>query len=256
MLDLRPEDIIHKSQLHRLLMEIVDQPLMAQSLALKGGTCAAMLGYLDRFSVDLDFDILKDADEAALRKSFHQVFEYLGYQVTLEFEKALFFQLRYPSSPGKRNTLKVSASNIRITANQYKVQYFAEIDRLINSQTIETMFANKLVAVTDRYVQHKTIAGRDFYDIHHFFIQGYAYHGAVIQERTGLAPAEYFGKLIDFIKEHVTQTIINEDLNSLMPNQQFQKLRKILIPETLSLLAREQSRLENSQSHINDGKQT
>ncbi len=40
MLDLRPEDIIHKSHLHRLLMEIVDQPLMAQTLAFKGGTCA------------------------------------------------------------------------------------------------------------------------------------------------------------------------------------------------------------------------
>ena len=159
MLDLRPEDIIHKSYLHRLLMEIVDQPQLAQTLAFKGGTCAAMLGYLDRFSVDLDFDVLKDADEAALRKIFHQVFSQLGFSVTLEFDKALFFQLRYPSSPGKRNTLKVSASNVRVKSNQYKVQYFPEIDRLMNSQTIETMFANKLVAMTDRYAQHETIAG-------------------------------------------------------------------------------------------------
>jgi predicted nucleotidyltransferase component of viral defense system len=243
MLDLRPEDIIHKSYLHRLLMEIVDQPLLAQSLAFKGGSCAAMLGYLDRFSVDLDFDVLEGADEAELRKIFHQVFEQLGFSVTLEFDKVLFFQLRYPSSPGKRNTLRVGASNIRVESNQYKVQYFPEIDRLINSQTIETMFANKLVAVMDRYVQHQTIAGRDFYDIHHFFVQGYAYDGAVIRERTGMEPKEYFGNLIDFIKEHVTQTIINEDLNSLMPNRQFQQVRKILIPETLSILVQEQKRL-------------
>lgn len=243
MLDLRPEDIIHKSHLHRLLMEIVDQPLMAQTLALKGGTCAAMLGYLDRFSVDLDFDVLKDADEAALRKAFHQVFDHLGFSVTLEFEKALFFQLRYPSSPGKRNTLKVSAGNMRFGANQYKVQYFPEIDRLVNSQTIETMFANKLVAAMERYVQHKTIAGRDMYDIHHFFVQGYAYNGAIIRERTGLEPQEYFGTLIAFIKKHITQTIIDEDLNSLLPYKKFKQIRKILIPETLSILAQEQKRL-------------
>jgi predicted nucleotidyltransferase component of viral defense system len=243
MLDLRPEDIIHKSYLHRLLMEIVDQPLMAQRLAFKGGSCAAMLGYLDRFSVDLDFDVLEGADEAELRKIFHQVFEQLGFSVTLEFDKVLFFQLRYPSSPGKRNTLRVGASNIRVASNQYKVQYFPEIDRLINSQTIETMFANKLVAVMDRYAQHQTIAGRDIYDIHHFFVQGYAYDGAVIRERTGMEPKEYFGNLIDFIREHVTQTIINEDLNSLMPNRQFQQVRKILIPETLSILAQEKRRL-------------
>ena len=243
MLDLRPEDIIHKSYLHRLLMEIIDQPLMAQTLAFKGGTCAAMLGYLDRFSVDLDFDVLKNADEAALRKTFHLVFNQLGFSVTLEFDKVLFFQLRYPTGPGKRNTLKISASNIRVETNQYKVQYFPEIDRLINSQTVETMFANKLVAVTDRYTQHKTIAGRDIYDIHHFFVQGYPYNGAVIRERTGMKPGEYFGEMILFIKKHVTQTIVNEDLNSLLSNRKFQQVRKILIPETLSILEREKDKL-------------
>jgi predicted nucleotidyltransferase component of viral defense system len=243
MLDLRPEDIIHKSHLHRLLMEIVDQRLLAQTLAFKGGTCAAMLGFLDRFSVDLDFDVLKTANESELRKVFHQVFDHLGYAVTLEFDKVLFFQLRYPSSPGKRNTIKVSASNMRVEANQYKVQYFPEIDRLINSFTIDTMFGNKLVAVMDRYAQHKTLAGRDIYDIHHFFIQGYAYNGAIIRERTGLEPGEYFGKLIDFIKKNVTQKVIDEDLNSLLPNKKFQQIRKILIPETLSVLTQEQKRL-------------
>jgi uncharacterized protein YifN (PemK superfamily) len=242
MLDLRPEDILHKSYLHRLLMEIVDQPLMAQSLAFKGGTCAAMLGYLDRFSVDLDFDVLKPADEAALRQAFHQVFKHLVFNLTLEFDKVLFFQVRYPSGPGRRSALKVSASNLSVAANQYKVQYFPEIDRLINSQTIDTMFANKLVAVMDRYAQHQTIAGRDIYDIHHFFVQGYPYNGAVIWERTGLEPKEYFEKLIGFIKKHVTQTIVNEDLNSLLPVRQFQQVRKILIPETLSVLEREINR--------------
>jgi predicted nucleotidyltransferase component of viral defense system len=61
MLDLRPEDILHKSYLNRLLMETIDRPVLAHNLAFKGGSCASMLGFLDRFSVDLDFDILKDA---------------------------------------------------------------------------------------------------------------------------------------------------------------------------------------------------
>ncbi len=242
MIDLRPEDIIHKSYLNRLLIEVVDQPLLARSLAFKGGSCAAMLGYLDRFSVDLDFDVLKDADETALRNILHQIFDRLGFGVTLEFDKVLFFQLRYPNDPKKRNTLKVSASSIRIKANQYRVQYLPEIDRLINSQTIETMFANKLAAVTDRYAQHQTIAGRDLYDIHYFFIKGFTYHGAVIAERTGLNPGEYFQELIDFIKKHVNQRIVDEDLNSLLPYKKFQQIRKILIPETLAILEREKAK--------------
>jgi hypothetical protein len=88
---------------------------------------------------------------------------------------------------------------------------------------------------------HKTIAGRDIYDIHCFLVHGYIYHGPVIQERTGLTPHNYLGRLIDFIKEHVIQTIINEALNTLLLNKQFQQVRKILLPETLSLLANEQS---------------
>ena len=247
MIDLRPEDILHKSYLNRLLMEIVDRPILAHNVAFKGGTCATMLGFLDRFSVDLDFDILKNADEAVLRNEFHQVFDYLGFKIAGEFDKVLFFQLRYPSNPGRRNTLKVSGSILVVKSNQYKVQYFPEIDRLMNSQTIETMFANKLVAVTDRYELHQTIAGRDIYDIHNFFIHGYSYHAPVIQERTGLKPLEYIEKLIDFIKNRVTQTTINEDLNSLLPSNRFQQIRKILLPETISLLAREQKRLETKQ---------
>jgi predicted nucleotidyltransferase component of viral defense system len=239
MLEIRPEDTIHKSYLNRLLIEVVDRPALAHNLAFKGGTCALMLGYLDRFSIDLDFDVLKNADEAVLRNEFHQVFEYHGLSVINELAKGLFFHLRYPSEPGKRSTMKISANNIRVTANQYQVRYLAEIDRLFTCQTIETMFANKLVAMMDRYQIHQTVAGRDIYDIHYFFVHGYTYHAPVILERTGVAPKDYLGQLIEFIKEHVTQTAINEDLNTLLPYKRFQQIRKILIPETISMLERE-----------------
>lgn len=240
MLNLRPEDSIHKSYLNRLLIEIIDRPALSQNLAFKGGTCAGMLGYLDRFSVDLDFDVLKNADETTLRLEFHQVFDYLDLTVVEELDRALMFRLRYPSEPGKRSTLKVSANSLVVIANKYQVQYLPEIDRMMTCQTVETMFANKLVAVTDRYHQHESIAGRDIYDIHHFFVHGYSYDAQVIQERTGLEPKDYFSELSKFIKKHVTQTIINEDLNTLLPNKQFQQIRKVLIPETLAILEREQ----------------
>ena len=131
----------------------------------------------------------------------------------------------------------MGASDLRVRANRYKIQYFAEIDRLINSQTLETIVANKFVAVMDRYRQHHTIAGRDIYDIHHFMINGYPYEPSVITERTGLESKVFFQTLIDFIQEHVTQTIVQEDLNALLPAREFQAIRKILIPETLALLS-------------------
>ena len=239
MLNLRPEDILHKSQLNRLLIEIIDQPALSQNLAFKGGTCAAMLGHLDRFSVDLDFDVLKNADETVLRVAFRQVFEYLDLTVVEAFQNTLMFRLRYPSKPGQRSHLKVSANSQIVKANKYRVVYLSEVDRMMNCQTIETMFANKLVAVTDRHDLYGTVAGRDIYDIHHFFVHGYSYNAQVILERTGLEPKVYFGKLSDFIKKHGTQTIINEDLNTLLPYKQFQQIRKVLLPETLTFLDKE-----------------
>ncbi len=239
MLNLRSEDAIHKSYLNRFLIEIIDRPILAQALAFKGGSCASMLGYLDRFSVDLDFDVFPGADETLLRQEFHRAIDNLELRIAEELTNVLFFLLRYPSVPGKRSALKVSAYSLISKTNQYKVQYFPEIDRLMNAQTLETMVANKLVAVTDRYQLHHTIAGRDIYDIHYFLVHGYSYHAPVILERTGSSPKAYLEKLITFIKENVTQTIINEDLNTLLPPAQFQQIRKILIPETISLLIRE-----------------
>jgi hypothetical protein len=48
MLNLRSEDIIHKSQLNRLLIEIIDRPVLSQNLAFKGGTCAAGMTVVNR----------------------------------------------------------------------------------------------------------------------------------------------------------------------------------------------------------------
>ncbi len=239
MLDLRQEDIIHKSQLNILLTAIIDRPVLSQNLAFKGGSCAAMLDYLDRFSIDLDFDLIKNANEAVIRRELHLAFEDAGLIITLELNNVLMFRLRYPSKPGKRNNIKISVNSKMVKANKYKVAYLPEIDRMMTCQTIETMFANKLVAVSERYDLHKSIAGRDIYDIHHFFINGFSYDIQVIQERTDLDYKEYLKKLSEFIKKHVTQTIINEDLNPLLPDKQFQRIRKVLIPETLALIEKE-----------------
>ena len=73
MILLRPQDVFHKVQLTRLLTEILDNSILSQNLYFKGGTCAAILGYLDRFSVDLDFDLKQGADKTKLRPIFQKI---------------------------------------------------------------------------------------------------------------------------------------------------------------------------------------
>ena len=226
MILIRQEDILHKFQLLKLLTEIVDSHTLSSNVYFKGGTCATMLGYLDRFSVDLDFDLKKNANKLKLLPEFKKIFKKLDLKVEKGDGNNIFFT----------NTLKLSIADVFVKANEYKVFFLAEVDRLVACQTIETMFANKLVAPIDRYNKHEKIAGRDIYDIHHFFSKGYAFKEEIIEERTEMKVGNYIKKLTKFIEEKVTDRVLTEDLNMLLPYDVFLRIRKTLKPETLIFL--------------------
>lgn len=231
----KQEDALHKAQLFRLLTEILDSPI-AKDIYFKGGSAAAMLGFLDRFSVDLDFDLKPKADKKEIDKRLRKIFQSLDLKIYQKSNKSLFYILKYSAKPGLRSTIKLSLIDMAIKSNTYSAFYLSEIDRFAFCQTRETMFANKLVAVMDRYKKHKVIAGRDIYDIHHFFLSGFKYNKAVIKERTGKQPSSYFKELIKFIDNKVTDKIINEDLSFLLTHKKFQLIRKVLKRETLMFL--------------------
>ena len=199
-----------------------------------------MLGWLDRFSVDLDFDFVGGKEEMpATRKRMEKIFRDLGLEIKDKSRQVPQYFLKYGNQEGERNSLKIDVTFPPPKANQYKKQRFVLIDRIINCQTIETMFANKLVAMIERYQKNQTIAGRDLFDIHFFFLAGNRYNKEVIQERTGKNPHLFLQELSKFIAEKVTDKIITEDLNSLLPYAKFKIMRKILKQETLMFLREE-----------------
>lgn len=241
----KPKDAIHKAWLYRVLARIYENAALAHILYFKGGTCAAMLGYLDRFSVDLDFDYLGSKEAVAeTRTHFEAVFHDLGLTIHDQSNVAPQYFLKYEAPEGERNTLKIDISFPPPKANTYEPKRFQEIDRIITCQTIETMMANKLVALMDRYEHHEAIAGRDLYDVHHFFMKGYRYNEEVIRERTGKGVRQFFADLVMFIEKHITEEIINQDLNTLLSYKQFSRIRKILKQETLMFLRDEEKRIE------------
>lgn len=203
-----------------------------------------MLGWLDRFSVDLDFDfVAQPSARAKVQRNLEQVFARLGLTIKDKSQKVPQYFLKYPARSGERSTLKIDVTMPPPQANQYAPLRFTEIDRIITCQTIETMFANKLVALGDRYEKTKSIAGRDVYDIHYFFLRGFRYNAEVIKERTGQSLAPFFRKSITFINTRITDTILTQDLGTLLPYERFTKIRKALKSEVLMFLKDELQRI-------------
>lgn len=228
--------ILHKIQMYRLLTAILDNSILSQSLYFKGGTCASMQGFLDRFSVDLDFDLAPKAAKKTVKKNLLSLFDSLNLQVKNPKVKSLQFILGYETKSGLRNQIKLGIVDNEAKSSDYQPFYLPEIDRFSLCQTRETMVAHKLVAPLDRYAKYRSIAGRDIYDIHCFLANGYAYKKEVVEERSKLPIHQYLIKLKKFIEKKVTEKIISEDLNYLLPYEKFRSVRKTLKTETLMLL--------------------
>ena len=236
MLIPHPRDAIHRSWLLRLLSGIADDRDLMTMLRFKGGTCAAMRDLLDRFSVDLDFDLLSPGDITAARKRLESIFAKLHLTIKDSSKTVPQYFVRYEDKESPRNIIALDITVPPPASNEYEVVRLADIDRFVPCQTVATMVANKLVTPLDRFAKHGTIAGRDIYDIHHFLFNGLPWNAAVIKERTGKTPPAFFRALHDFITKEITQTMIDQDLNILLPQTSFRRIRSGLKDETLTLL--------------------
>ncbi len=238
----KPTDASHKYQMFRLLAAILAETELARGLVFKGGTCASLRGWLDRFSIDLDFDLLDKSVIPTYRKSLHRLFKSLDFTVKDESRYHLQFFLKYKSAVGLRNTLKLEINDDFSPLNQQEVVNLAELNLSALTQTQSTMVANKLFAAGNRYFQSRTIAGRDFYDLHYFLTRGFDFDKAIIEERTKIKFDKYISKLIRLVESKVTEAILYEDLNPLLPAANLKKsinnLRQELLWMLRSLAAR------------------
>jgi len=240
------KDAIHKAWLYRVLINFCDSPLLSSSLYFKGGTCAVMRGLLDRFSIDLDFDYVAEDDRLSdVRLEMESIFDDLGLEIKDRSKAVPQYFLRYKNyRENERNSLKIDVTLPPPRSNRYEPVRLVDIDRILYCQTADTMFSNKMVALVERHEKNGSIAGRDLYDLHHFFITGQDYNRDVILERRNIERVgDYLKLLLEFITNHFTERIISQDLNMLLPYKKFKSIRKTLINETIFLLRDEIERI-------------
>lgn len=86
----------HRTILFQILKDIYSDTTLAPYLGFKGGTAALLFYGLDRFSVDLDFDLLAEEEEDRVFTRMGQIVEKYGV-IKESYQKRfnLFYLLSY-----------------------------------------------------------------------------------------------------------------------------------------------------------------
>lgn len=170
---------------YRLLMFQILRDIFASDigkyLAFKGGTACYFFHWLDRFSTDLDFDVLSDVN---LDKNLENILKKYG---TLKKWSKLVL------SYGEEDiNIKIDVSRNVWKSNSYEIRNFYGTD--IRVQDKASIFANKLVALTERNTN------RDIYDVWFFCKNSFDINEEIIAERTGKSLSIFLQWAIDKIR--------------------------------------------------------
>lgn len=216
----------HKTVLLQILKAIYTDTTLGPILGFKGGTAALLFYDLDRFSVDLDFDLLDASKEDFAYERLEKILPEFG-SVKEKYKKhhTLFFMLSYSD---ETHNVKVEMSR-RQTNSRYSLQDYLGVSMLVQKK--EDMFANKLIAMVER----KKPANRDIYDIWFFLKNHWDINKEIIETHSGISFVEYLKKAIDYL-EHFNETYILQGLGELLDAKQKSWVKENLKTETLFLL--------------------
>jgi predicted nucleotidyltransferase component of viral defense system len=216
----------HKFFLVQILKDIYSDIELANCLGFKGGTALMFFYDLPRFSVDLDFNLIK-ADKEKI--AYEKVREILSKYGKIHDEATKFFGplLVLDYGMGDRK-LKVEISN-RQFGDRYEIKNLLGIN--MNVMIAPDMFAHKLCALLDR----SSIASRDIFDCWFFMKNHIPVNKTIVELRMNMPFADYIQKCID-ATELVNDRMLLHGIGELMDGEMKKFVRKNLKTEIVGLM--------------------
>ncbi len=201
---------LHKNILLKILKDIYTDSFLGPRLGFKGGTAAYLFYGLDRFSVDLDFDLLDQDQKEEIFQKIKKIVEKYGI-IKDEKNKEFTLLVLVSYSDGLRN-LKIEINKRKLQAN-YEVKNYLGISMLVMSKP--DMFAHKLVAMTQR---NKT-ANRDIFDVYFFLENDWDINKKIVEERTNMSFKNYLKECVKFVEKTSNRNILAGAGELLGPKQ-------------------------------------
>lgn len=222
----------HKNILVQILIDIYSDTTISPYLGFKGGTAAYLFYGLERFSVDLDLDILDKSKEDYV---FTQVEKILKkYGTIKEAEKKrfnLFFFLSYDKKEKNAQNIKIEI-NRRSFGSKYEVRTFNGISMLVMVK--EDMFAHKLVAMHERLGE----TNRDIFDVWFFSKNNWGINKEIVEERTGKSYKEFLQECIKELEAMNNNNILNGVGELITEKQKIWVKEKLKIETVIQLKLR------------------
>ncbi len=195
--------ITHKTVLIRILKDIYSHSEIGPLLGFKGGTAAYLFYDLDRFSVDLDFDLLAPEKEDYVFDEVKRLLEKYGKVKTADKKRfSLIFILAYEDKELDAQNVKVEI-NKRNFGSMYEIQSYLGIP--IKVMVKEDMAANKLVAFYERIGK----TNRDVYDSWFFLSNGWPINREIVENRTDMTFDDFLGASIDMLKKMSDKNLLS-----------------------------------------------
>jgi predicted nucleotidyltransferase component of viral defense system len=222
----------HKTILFQILKDIYADTTISPYLGFKGGTAAFMFYGLNRFSVDLDFDLLNDGQEDYIFERVVKIMQKYGLlKETYKKRFNLFFRLSYNE---EAYNVKVEI-NRRQSGSKYEIKTYLGVSMQI--MVLEDMFAHKLIAMTERIGR----TSRDIYDVWFFLQARYPINKSIVENRSGITFTQLVKHGINQLEKMDNRRIL-DGLGELLSGSQKDWARAKLREETIALL---KLRLEN-----------
>lgn len=216
----------HRNIMIQILKDIYADTAIGPVLGFKGGTAAYLFYGLDRFSVDLDFDLLDQIKEDYVFEKVGSILEKYGI-LRDKYKKrhTLFFMISYEEN---LQNIKVEI-NRRDSVSRYETKNLLGISMLVMVK--EDMFANKLLAMVDRIGR----TNRDIFDVWFFLKNNWKLNEEIVKQRSGMPAVDFFRKAVTVLEAMSDKNIL-AGMGELLNEKQKAWARTELKKDTLFLL--------------------
>lgn len=216
----------HRNIIFQILKDIASDLEISPILGFKGGTAALIFYDLNRFSVDLDFDLIDKSKEDIVFNKVKEIVSHYG--IIKEAQKKRFNLIFVVSYETGMQSVKVEI-NRRSFGSKYELKNHIGVSVLVMKK--EDMFANKLMAMYER--MGKT--SRDIYDVWFFAKQNWDINKTLIENRSGKKFEEIIESNIKNLEKLKDKDILN-GLGELLTHNQKDWVKSKLKNDTIFLL--------------------